>query len=94
MILYLYHGLLTKETNGELHCGILHEGVVGTARPGHEADGLVRQDKGGGEVTEREGQNHGQTPDTDDDPRGGLRRQAGLQRMDDGHVPAGQRSAG
>lgn len=54
----------------------------------------MRENKGGGEVTEREGQNHSQTPDTDDDPCGGLRRQAGLQRMDDGHVPAGQRSAG
>lgn len=47
---------------------------------------------GGGEVAEREGQDHGQTPDTDDDSRGGLRRQTGLQGMDDGHVPAGQRS--
>lgn len=52
---------------------ILHEGVVRHAGPGHVTDGLVGQNKGGGEVTEREGQNHGQTPDTDDDTRGGLR---------------------
>lgn len=52
------------------------------------------QNEGGGEVAEREGQNHGETPDADNDPRGGLGRQAGLQRVDDGHVPADQRTVG
>lgn len=49
---------------------------------------------GGGEVAEREGKDHGQTPDTDDNSCGGLGRQTRLQGVDDGHVPKGWRSAG
>ena len=69
-----------------------HEGVVRHAGPGHVAEGPAGQSPRGGEVAEREGQNHGQTPDTHDNSCGGLCRQTGLQRVDYGHVPAGQRS--
>ena len=69
-----------------------HEGVISHARPGHVAEGPAGQSSGGGEVAEREGQNHGQTPDTDDNSHSGFCRQTRLQGMDDGHVPRGQRS--
>lgn len=49
-----------------------HDGVISHARPVHVADGSAWQSFGGGEVAQREGQNHGQTPDTDDDPCGDL----------------------
>lgn len=47
--------------------------VVGHAGPGHVTEGPAGQNSGGGEVTERERQDHGQGPDTDDDSCGGLR---------------------
>lgn len=50
-----------------------HEGVVSLAGPGHVADGPARHSSNCGEVAEREGQNHSQTPDTHDDPDSGLR---------------------
>lgn len=69
-----------------------HEGIARLAGPGHVADGPGGQNSYRGEVAERESQNYRQTPDTNDDTGGGLRRQTRLQRVDDGHVPKGQRS--
>lgn len=101
---YIYLGLMTDttrpstetftETKRDYSPEFSHEGVVGHAGPGHVAEGPAGQSFGSREVAEREGQNHGQTPDTDDDSCGSFRRQTRLQGMDDGHVPAGQRSAG
>ena len=65
------------------------KGVVGHTGPGHVAEGPAGQSSGGGEIAEREGQNHGQTPDTHDNSHSGLRRQTRLQWMNDGHVPTG-----
>lgn len=61
------------------------------AGPGNVAEGPAGQSLGGGEVAERESKHNGQTPDTDDNSCGGLPRQTRLQRIDDGHVPAGKR---
>lgn len=66
---------------------ISHEGVFGHAGPGHVADGPLGQSSDGGKVAEREGQNHSQAPDTDNDPQSGFSRQTRLHRVDDRHVP-------
>ena len=50
-----------------------HEGVEGHVGPGHVAEGSAGKRSDGGEVAERESQNHGQTPDADDDSQSGLR---------------------
>ena len=49
-----------------------HEGVVGHVGPGHVAERPAGQRSDSGEVAEREGEDHGQTPDAHDDSCGGL----------------------
>ena len=83
---------ICKDNGDKASSEFSHEGVVGHAGPGHVAEGPAGQSFGSREVAEREGQNHRQTPDTDDHSCGGLCWQTRLQGMYDGHVPACQRS--
>lgn len=50
----------------------LHKGVIWHAWPGHKTEGSIRNNSDGGEVAERESENHCQAPDTDDGSNGGL----------------------
>ena len=76
---------------------VLHEGVLGPARPVHVAAHPDRVLFDLGVEAVGEGQHHRQHPDTHDHHLGGHGGEPWLQWVDDGHVPAereGPRSDG
>lgn len=64
-----------------------HERVVGRSWPGHVTQRAVWNHSGGGIITQRKSQNHSQNPHAHNHAFCSCRREAGLQWVDDRHVP-------